>query len=330
MRKYLMALGIGSLMITNVYGKSITLNINGAIVSTPVAPVQEAGTTLVPLRIISENLGATLGWDGPSQTVTIKKDGTEIKLVINSKTVTVNGGKSQVLVAPKLMSETTMVPLRFISENLDSDVDWDGPSQTVFVKRKIMEETHLRKILYDNGTYEGEVVMRDGVEVFHGQGRFVFLDGEIQEGSFKNDMLNGEAKIFYVDGSTYVGTFKDNRCNGYGKHTNGRGDYYEGQFKDDLFHGEGQYVFESGESYKGGFKNDLRHGQGKAVYSDGSTYVGDYKEDRFNGKGKYVYVNGDFYEGGFKDNLFHGQGKYTFVSGKVHEGLFDQDEFIGK
>ncbi len=82
-----MTLAVASLMITSVYARDISIDIDDMIVPTLVAPVQEAGTTLVPLRIIGEELGATLGWDGPSQTVTITKANTQIKLMINRKTV---------------------------------------------------------------------------------------------------------------------------------------------------------------------------------------------------------------------------------------------------
>jgi hypothetical protein len=38
------------------------------------APYIENGTTLVPVRFVSEALGATVSWDGASKTVTITKN----------------------------------------------------------------------------------------------------------------------------------------------------------------------------------------------------------------------------------------------------------------
>lgn len=119
------------LTVSTVMGANIKLNINNQYVTTTTAPIQENGTTLVPLRVVSENLGASVGWDGPTQTITINKENTVIKLVLGSKNVTVNDVVKQLSVAPKSINGTTMVPIRFVSENLSSTVAWrDG---TVFV-----------------------------------------------------------------------------------------------------------------------------------------------------------------------------------------------------
>ncbi|WP_243118594.1 stalk domain-containing protein [Cellulosilyticum sp. WCF-2] len=119
------------LSVSTVFATDIKLNINNQYVTTTVAPVQENGTTLVPLRVVSENLGASVGWDGPTQTITINKENADIKLVLGSKNVTVNGAVKQLSVAPKSINGTTMVPIRFVSENLSSTVTWKNG--TVFV-----------------------------------------------------------------------------------------------------------------------------------------------------------------------------------------------------
>lgn len=174
MRKILMALGVASLLITSVYASQITLNINNTIVPTLVSPIQEAGTTLVPLRIIGENLGATLGWDGPSKTVTITRGETEIKLVIGSKTVSVNNMKQQLLAAPKLIEGTTMVPLRFISENLDSLVEWDSVSRTVYVVSKRPIQLSEKPLLLQ-GADKASIAL-DGAAIARGESRTMEID----------------------------------------------------------------------------------------------------------------------------------------------------------
>jgi len=281
-----MTVGIASLMITSVYAKNIALNINNQIILTPVAPIQEAGTTLVPLRTIGENLGAQLDWNKEIQTVTITKGATEIKLVINSKTVIVNNEKQQILAAPKLKNGTTMVPIRFISENLNSDVRWDAPNQTVFITSKTNtneygEERYFSTADDGDTMYEGQVVLRDGLEIFDGQGKYVLSDGETYEGTFKNNMCNGQGKMVYANGDIYIGAFKDCMRNGKGKYIYVSGDVYEGEFKEDLFHGQGKYVFADGEIYVGDYKDDLRHGYGKLTSSDGEVQEGRFEEDEF-------------------------------------------------
>lgn len=48
---------------TSIFGQNIKLKIDGKSVSSIVEPVQEQGITLVPLRVVSENLGASVGWE---------------------------------------------------------------------------------------------------------------------------------------------------------------------------------------------------------------------------------------------------------------------------
>lgn len=48
-------------------------------------------TTLVPLRVISEGLGADVDWDESENTITVEKDGNVISLQIGSTTATING-----------------------------------------------------------------------------------------------------------------------------------------------------------------------------------------------------------------------------------------------
>lgn len=119
------------LCINTVFAADIKLNINNILVKPTVAPIQESGTTLVPLRIVSENLGAIVKWNGATQEITITKGTTEIKLYIGKKTVYVNDTPKELMVAPKTINGTTMVPIRFVSENLNCTVNWQN--QTVSI-----------------------------------------------------------------------------------------------------------------------------------------------------------------------------------------------------
>lgn len=110
---------------------NIILQINGQIVQTAVAPILEGGTTLVPIRVVSENLGANVVWDEETQSVVITKETSTMNLVLGQKTVIVNDQSSELDVAPKMIDGTTMVPIRFIAQNLDCIVEWDDNSQMV-------------------------------------------------------------------------------------------------------------------------------------------------------------------------------------------------------
>ncbi|WP_096202499.1 stalk domain-containing protein [Bacillus sp. FJAT-45350] len=88
------------------------------------------GSTLVPIRAVSESLGAKVNWNNSSRTVTIIQDNKTISFVVGSTIANVNG--TQITIPPAMiMNGSTMVPLRFISETLGLTVDWNGATRTV-------------------------------------------------------------------------------------------------------------------------------------------------------------------------------------------------------
>lgn len=117
-------------------GDEIRVHVNGHITAFDTAPVIENDTTLVGFRGISEALGAVVNWDETTQTVTAEKDGTSIILTIDSDTATVNGESISLLTAPKIIGNSTMIPIRFISEQFGMKVKWDGNSKLITITSK--------------------------------------------------------------------------------------------------------------------------------------------------------------------------------------------------
>ncbi len=114
---------------------STEATINGTASTLLSAPVIVDGRTLVPVRFISEALGAKVDWDGDTRTVTIELDGKTMKLVIDSTDADVAGANVALDVPAQIINDSTMVPIRFISENFGAKVDWDGDTQTVTVSK---------------------------------------------------------------------------------------------------------------------------------------------------------------------------------------------------
>ena len=137
MKKTLKVLLISFILITftvnPVFAQDITLKLNGNVLYPSVAPVIENGSTLVPLRIISENMGASVLWNGEERSITIEKEDTSIYLILEQKDVFVNGETKTLSVAPKIINGSTMVPIRFVSQNLDCTVNWDGTNRVVSI-----------------------------------------------------------------------------------------------------------------------------------------------------------------------------------------------------
>ncbi|WP_432401504.1 stalk domain-containing protein [Wukongibacter sp. M2B1] len=93
------------------------------------------GRTFLPIRAFIESVGGKVYWKGSNKEVRILLDEKEIRLWIDKKTAKVDGRTKNNDVAP-FISDTsrTMIPLRFIVENLDCEVEWDGQTKTVEIK----------------------------------------------------------------------------------------------------------------------------------------------------------------------------------------------------
>ncbi|MDQ0192926.1 N-acetylmuramoyl-L-alanine amidase family protein [Paenibacillus wynnii] len=88
-------------------------------------------TVMVPLRMISQNLGYTVEWDQKSQMVTIGQQGKIIQLIVNQKSASVDDKTVLLTTAPLLKNSITFVPIRFISEQFGLAVAWDNTDKVV-------------------------------------------------------------------------------------------------------------------------------------------------------------------------------------------------------
>lgn len=113
--------------------RGVKLYVNGGEPASQVAPVVRNGNTLVPFRVIAESLEAEVTWSAKDQTITVTKDGVTVKLVVGAKNATVNGKKQALEVPAQVVSGSTLVPARFVSESLGAVVKWEAESQSVVV-----------------------------------------------------------------------------------------------------------------------------------------------------------------------------------------------------
>jgi outer membrane protein TolC len=111
----------------------ITIKIDGQVQQFDPGPVIVHDRTLVPLRSVFEKMGATVSWDAPSQTVTITKNNTKIQISIDSPFAVINGFRKKLDEPAHIVDDRTMVPLRFVSEALGADVQWDATNRTVLI-----------------------------------------------------------------------------------------------------------------------------------------------------------------------------------------------------
>jgi len=91
------------------------------------------GSTMVPLRSLGDFLGAKVDYEPKEQKITFTLFGKVIELIIGRKTAKVNGEPVQLSVPPTIISGRTLVPLRFVSENLGAKVDYEAKSRTITI-----------------------------------------------------------------------------------------------------------------------------------------------------------------------------------------------------
>lgn len=113
--------------------KTINVNIDGYYIVMDTPPIIEKGRTLVPLRAIFEALGAEVTYSSLTKTVIATKDDTTITLQIGKNVTEVNDKSHNLDVPAKIVQGRTLVPIRFVSEALGANVEWDGKTKTVYI-----------------------------------------------------------------------------------------------------------------------------------------------------------------------------------------------------
>lgn len=91
-----------------------------------VAPCVIHNRTMMPLRYIGESLGADVAWNEKTRMVTVKKDGVELKMIIDQPLDAYGA-------APVIRDSRTFVPIRYISEALSSNVIYDPIEREIIV-----------------------------------------------------------------------------------------------------------------------------------------------------------------------------------------------------
>mgnify|MGYP000802146274 FL=1 len=107
----------------------------------------ENDRTLVPMRFLFEQMGANVNWNEETQTATAtvpintntqmrtfsSEKEKSVTFSIDDTTATVNGETATMDVPARLVNDKTMVPLRFLSENLGYNVEWDEATNTAII-----------------------------------------------------------------------------------------------------------------------------------------------------------------------------------------------------
>ncbi|MFF2483669.1 stalk domain-containing protein [Paenibacillus sp. NPDC058071] len=98
-----------------------------------VPPLELSGTTYVPLRFVTDAMGARLQWDNKLNRVTVINGSTMLEMTIGKKELITNGKLSETQVAPIIRNGRTLIPIRLFSENLGLKVGYEKATRKVTI-----------------------------------------------------------------------------------------------------------------------------------------------------------------------------------------------------
>ncbi|MDD3364643.1 MAG: transporter substrate-binding domain-containing protein [Syntrophomonas sp.] len=143
-------------------GTEVSVAVNGTLINFPdQKPYITEGRALIPVRFVSNALGAHVKWDDPQ--INIETQDQSIVLIVDSKTATVNSSPISLDVPAAISGGRVMVPLRFVSQVLGAEVKWrqsdrsEQGDNNVGPKtwRVASETTYPPFEFFQNGQYAG-------------------------------------------------------------------------------------------------------------------------------------------------------------------------------
>lgn len=120
----------------NANEQPIRIVINNHEIISDSSPVVKSNRVLVPVRVISEELGYAVSWDSKARIVYISKGSTSIRFTIGESTILVNGEKVKLDVSSRIVNGRAYLPIRIVSESIGSSIVWDGGSRSVVINTK--------------------------------------------------------------------------------------------------------------------------------------------------------------------------------------------------
>ncbi len=145
----------------------ITMVVDGTVVETEeMPPIILNGRTLVPAREFFEQLGAEVNWDQNTRRVTVEYNGVRIIMTIDLKTVFV--GDNSVMIsdedpAPKIINDKTMIPVRFVAEELGFNVEWVNSTRSVVITSPNTETVTVSSVVFGSNDADELFVTMDGI-----------------------------------------------------------------------------------------------------------------------------------------------------------------------
>lgn len=122
--------------------EAISIKADGKFIDTETGmmPIILQSRTLVPLRSVFEALGGEVSWNAGDKSATVKRGGDVVIVKINNNVGLKNDEEFEMDVPAKIINESTMIPVRAISECLGFSVDWNNDTRVITINTPEYEE----------------------------------------------------------------------------------------------------------------------------------------------------------------------------------------------
>ncbi len=162
--------------------------------------IDDNNRTLVPIRFVSEELGAKVNWDSINRQVILEYEEKIITITLNQSISVIDNGinlrEVDIGTNAILKSNRVMVPLRFVSETLGAEIDWDGKSRTIFIDlpKKVLPDEDLIKSLNNQDENKQEIISKQ--ESYNDLVKWIRDTPLISRGRFKDQMRSVDSEDF--------------------------------------------------------------------------------------------------------------------------------------
>ncbi len=219
--------------------------------------------TLVPVRVVSEYMGATVSWDQGTKTVYITSNDVVQYLDWNDKYYYYGE-----------VSDNEANGYGILYSKSDGSLRQTG----LYVDSIITKGCDYYS---DGSLFIGE--FKDGEPSY---GTAYFSNNEIYIGTFSDGEMQGTGTYYWINGEYYEGEWYAGKKNGIGTYYYNNGDYYHGEHYQGVNHGTGTYYYADGSYMEGQWENGTPNGY--CTYYDSTNNIS------YSGNYLYGMKHGDF------------------------------------
>ncbi|MCP3777313.1 copper amine oxidase N-terminal domain-containing protein [Paenibacillus sp. MZ03-122A] len=143
---------------STTYAAQNQIKVDGVTITSDVKPEMKNKRAMVPLRVISESLGASVEWSDSE--VILAKSEMKVKLAVNRSIAEKNGKKMLLDVKPYTKNNRIYVSLRFIAEAFGCNVNYSNFAVTVDTKPLFINGVQVKALQQEYHMTLGGVVQQ--------------------------------------------------------------------------------------------------------------------------------------------------------------------------